>query len=150
MNRFEEKFIPEPNTGCWLWTGAVNKNRGYGDFYFQGKTHRAHRISWRLYRGDISFPLCVLHKCDNRLCVNPDHLFLGTVADNQRDAALKNRIAHGANHPHAKLTEDKVRQIRKAVIESPLMHKEIAAQFGISPPELSSIIHFRRWRRVCQ
>jgi hypothetical protein len=85
--RFHAKYIPEPNSGCWLWDGWVN-GRGYGRF---GKG-LAHRISWELHRGPIPAGMNICHKCDVPPCVNPDHLFLGTQTDNMRDCARKGRL----------------------------------------------------------
>lgn len=89
LELFEQKFTPEPNTGCWLWLGGTQA-AGYGFFKHAGDT-TAHRSSWILYRGPIPEGLHVLHKCDVRQCVNPDHLFLGTQVDNMKDMAAKGR-----------------------------------------------------------
>jgi len=75
---------------CWLWTAATNE-KGYGIFGVRKFTDKAPRISWRLTRGPIPEKLFVLHHCDNPLCVNPDHLFLGTNNDNVRDMFNKKR-----------------------------------------------------------
>lgn len=92
--RFLQKFVPEPNTGCWLWTASIN-NSGYGQILEKRKAKLAHRISWVLHNGPIPFGMHVLHKCDTRPCVNPSHLFLGTNSDNVRDRVKKNRTFNG-------------------------------------------------------
>lgn len=86
---FEDKYIPEPNSGCWLWIGALRA--GYGNFWYKGKNESAHRVSWLLHNGKIPDEKCVLHKCDMPSCVNPDHLFIGTQRDNVIDAVSKGR-----------------------------------------------------------
>ncbi len=89
--RFHSKYIPEPNSGCWLWTAAM-VGYEYGGLWVNGKTDRAHRVSWKLYYGDIPNGLQVCHKCDTPLCVNPEHLFIGTHKENMHDALRKGRM----------------------------------------------------------
>ena len=101
-DRFHEKYIPEPNSGCWIWEAAIS-NRGYGrlevgtkedGFWAEG----AHRVSFKLHKGPIPEGLLVLHRCDTPLCVNPDHLFIGTEADNAADREAKGRGIYGDQH----------------------------------------------------
>jgi len=95
-DRFWEKVNKFAKNGCWEWTSSI-KGNGYGAFFTHlidegRKCHSAHRYAWKLINGEIPNELWILHKCDNRICVNPDHLFLGTRTDNMRDAANKKRI----------------------------------------------------------
>jgi HNH endonuclease len=87
---FESKYIPEPMSGCWLWTGALWTS-GYGQMKipWTRKNIGAHVASYLLHRGEIPLGLFVCHTCDLRPCVNPDHFFLGTQVDNMRDASRK-------------------------------------------------------------
>jgi hypothetical protein len=92
--RFESKCIPEPNSGCFLWLPVVAGN-GYGVFWDGGRPRSAHRVAFELYCGPIPAGQFVCHTCDERSCVNPDHLFLGTHADNMADRDAKGRQAKG-------------------------------------------------------
>lgn len=88
MDRFFQKV--DMSRDCWIWKAGTDKD-GYGKIYVDGKTIRSHRVSWEIHNGPIPKNMCVLHKCDNPPCVNPEHLFLGTSTDNNRDREVKNR-----------------------------------------------------------
>ena len=145
LARFEEKYIPEPNSGCWLWIANMYSN-GYGQIKFNGRPRGAHRVSWQLHRGDIPEGLCVCHRCDNRACVNPDHLFLGTYADNVADQIAKGRLnpPRGERQGNSKLTANDVLAIRA----DPRTCREIAEDYGISNPHVSDIKNMKRWKHV--
>lgn len=130
---FEQRISPEPNTGCWLWVGSVS-DHGYGALRpkpVNGRSPRvlAHRFSWELHRGPIAAGLCVCHRCDNRLCVNPDHLFLGTVQENNADMLAKGRHAHGERAPSARFTDADVAEMLRRYLGGE-RQKSIAASFG--------------------
>lgn len=144
-DRFERKYIPEPNSGCWLWDGCYSvetKKYLYGSMRnLRGKMEHAHRISWRLHRGEIPPGMQVLHKCDVSLCVNPDHLFLGTHTDNMLDMSKKGRAPHGEKNWSAKLTEEIVRQVRASKETSACW----AQRLRVDQSTISLIRSGKRW-----
>lgn len=136
------RTMPIPEAGCWVWMGNLRK--GYGRICgVQDRNVLAHRLSWKLFKGDPGH-LMVLHKCDVPACVNPDHLFLGTRADNVYDCVAKGRAANGEKNGQCFLTPDIVRRIRAAGKED-ITHREIAARFGISRVHVTNILSGVRW-----
>lgn len=133
---------------CWIWTGKDNGN-GYGYIYFDHKQHKCHRLAYEQAYGEIKDNLCVLHKCDNRRCCNPAHLFLGTYKDNAVDRQNKGRTVipdnRGENCGTSKLTNDQVIAIR-AITNT--LQKDIAAQFGVSVQLVSLIRNRRIWKHI--
>lgn len=139
-------IAPEPMSGCWLWTGCMGGD-GYGSVRINGKTLLAHRVSYSLWRGSLPADQLVCHKCDTRLCVNPDHLFLGDHAANKADAVSKRRHTWGERNPSSKLTEADVIAIR--VLRSTGMGaREIAARYGVGRGVVYQIIRGERWGHV--
>ncbi len=127
---------------CWEWTAG--KTGGYGRFCINYKMYRAHRVSWYLTHGKIPASLCVLHSCDNRACVNPAHLFLGTRKDNMQDAAKKGRIARGPRNGNSKLSANEVRKINELLAEG-WDQQEIADEFEVHQVTISKIKRGKIW-----
>lgn len=142
--RFWSKVRVTPH--CWEWT-AKSRVSGYGIFTVrQGRQALAHRFAYEIFHGAPPSPgLVVRHKCDNALCVNPDHLELGTHAENMRDKVLRGRQSRGEKSPSAKLTEGQVREIRSA---PPGMGRSMARKFGISESHASMIRNGHAWKHV--
>lgn len=139
--------IPEPNSGCWLWLGAVN-SAGYGQLRGDGRAYYAHRMSYEVYRGDIPAGLVVRHKCDNPLCANPDHLELGTMSDNTQDMLRRGRHhttpTRGDFHYNSKLTSEDVRFIRS----DPRGASELGRILGVDTSTITDVRKGRTWRHV--
>jgi hypothetical protein len=147
--RFSERYVVNSATGCWEWTGG-HSGFGHGTLArgglgSAGKTKvPAHRVSYELYCGSVPDGLCVLHKCDVPRCVNPDHLFLGTKADNSADMVSKGRSTRGVAHPGAKLTVDAVRAIR----QSALTLRELASAYNVSQEAVRMVRLGLSWTHV--
>lgn len=130
---------------CLLWQGSKTWN-GYGQFrwhHLDGRTSNivAHKAAWILGIDIVAAGKCVLHKCDNRSCVNVDHLFIGTAADNSEDMRLKDR------QPKFRLSKEKVFEI-KSLLGQGVSGASIARQFGVSPSMICAIKKERSWRHV--
>lgn len=129
-------------TGCWEFVGHI-MGTGYGFWTVGGRSVLAHRAVWAVLHGDPG-PNDVCHKCDNRKCINPDHLFLGTRADNMRDAAIKGRTCRGERRPNSILTEAKVIEIRR-MADTGMTHQAIADHIGIDRRHATAIISREAW-----
>lgn len=146
MDRFWSKA--DTSRECWTWTGCCTAH-GYGQFHFEGKTTKAHRVAWIITHGPIPDGLCVLHRCDNPPCVRPDHLFLGTLSDNMQDCVAKGRAylqrpgvhKRGLANPNGKLTDEDVAAIRalRGIYTSP----KLGHLFGVSDAHIRLL-----WRGI--
>ena len=133
---------------CWLWTGGISKS-GYGNYRNTG----SHRYSYQITFGEIPQGMVIMHKCDVKVCVNPDHLSIGTYKDNSKDMVAKNRHRdwRGERHGNCKLKEQDVLYIRehyKAGVNQtyPSNVPELAKQFNISEGSIRQIVRFERWK----
>lgn len=143
MQRFWDKV--EKTDTCWNWT-ASSRGHGYGALKFRGKIWDAHRVSWILANGEIPEGLFICHHCDNRKCVRPSHLFLGTPRDNVRDAMNKGRMVPkgfftlGYIPKGRKLTMEQVKMIRECFFEKGETKRALARRFGVDEKGIRLII----------
>jgi len=128
------------DSGCWEWTGTL-AGGGYGQIQIGGRSGRrlyTHRVAYELWVGPIGDLHC-LHRCDHRQCINPEHLFLGTNADNVADKVSKRRQHRGDVHPLTKLPEDRLSELFE-LRASGMLHRELSDVFGISKSHVSEIL----------
>jgi hypothetical protein len=148
----EERFWSRVEKGpdCWEWMGKKHPRDRYGlvrQYDSPGKDAYAHRLSFAMHFGSIPETLCVLHRCDNPPCVRPDHLFLGTRAENNEDKLQKRRHAYGSGHAHAKMTEEQILEIR-AKFASGISQAELASQYGLGRPAINLIVRRKVWKHL--
>jgi hypothetical protein len=145
QERFDSLYTPEPSTGCWLWTGAINRN-GYGKTKVDRKDITAHRWSWILHRGAIPEGMHVLHRCDVPGCVNPAHLWIGSNLDNDKDKRQKGRHFVQPIHREAKVTEGDVLEMRRLRgIETVVA---LGKRFGLHHSQVSRIQRGLQWPHI--
>lgn len=155
LTKYKKKFWSNINVvenSCWIWKGAIHKNTGYGSFvaYYPIGAHRA---SYMFYTNkEIPYGYCVCHRCDNKVCVNPSHLFLGTIRDNNIDMIKKNRACFpkprtGSLNRTAKLNDNKVKEIIENII-SGKTNREISKRFNISLQTIYNIKIKRTWKHI--
>ncbi len=145
-HRFWSKVDKRGPDECWPWTAQRDRD-GYGKFWLRGRDHAAHRVVIEVEGGELPEGKVVCHRCDNPPCVNPAHLFVGTVSDNNRDAVAKGRLARGEARPNTRLTEGDVIRIREMVAEQGTQ-KHAAELFGLSNATVSSMVRGDTWKHV--
>lgn len=133
----------EPNTGCWLWYGALSA-AGYGQIRMRDYAHLVHRVRYKLKFGEIPNGICVLHKCDNPLCSNPDHMFLGTKKDNNNDRHKKGRSFRGTL---TKLDSIQILTIR-SLVGSGYPYWQIGKYFGVRHECIRKIIRLKTYKNI--
>lgn len=145
IDRFNEKWEPVTESGCWIWTAYTNAC-GYGSFRHNGKMKLAHRVSYELHIAPIPSGMVICHTCDTPACVNPNHLFPGTQLENIEDRHKKGRTSSGEGRPSAKLTWADVLEIRRRYDAGGVKQGELADEYGVCPQQISAIIRRMRWR----
>jgi|ERR1041385_2741997 hypothetical protein len=149
--KFFESTVVDQRSGCWIWTRG-RTSKGYGALYENGKQISAHRFAYKAWVGEIPVGLYVLHRCDERACVNPEHLFLGTAFDNTQDMIAKGRFVvgkrqHGSDNPKSIFSESQVRQMRKLHSEGHSL-VSINKRFGGHYSSVKRIINRKYWRHL--
>ena len=135
---------PHMTTPCWLWMGSL-QGKGYGQFWTGEYGTTAHRFSWQMVNGDIPKGHEICHTCDVRICMNPDHLFSGTRADNMKDCINKGRTAKGEKHGRSKLKRPQIEEIKQLSLDGK-SQREIAEVFNVTQPNIGCILREETWR----
>ena len=149
--RFWAKVQKAGDDECWLWTGG--RKESYGKIFLkQGEIRTrllAHRVSFVIANGPLPEGCSVVaHKCDNPICVNPNHLFAATVEDNVQDRQSKNRQAKGSEPGRAKVAEEIVKQIRSRHMPNVVTFKSLAEEYGLCLRQVWMIVSRRSWRHI--
>lgn len=151
MDMFPSRVMPEPNSGCWIWTGAIGSGRNsYGHLKRDGRTIMMHRFSYELSHGPIPAGLFVLHKCDLKTCVNPCHLEVGSNQKNVQDAYSRGLhvVRIGEECTFSKMTEEQVAEIR--AVKGRMrrgQQSEMAERFGVCCSAIRHVRTGRNWKR---
>lgn len=140
------KFVDKTGP-CWLWRGTI-ANNGYGFLIFRGQRIQTHRASYAMHNGAIPKGQFVCHKCDVRSCVNPKHLFLGTIQDNRADCVRKRRHVFGDTHGRSKLTAKDVLKMRQLFGSGKYSKADLSRMFGVSPATARKAIVGEQWKHI--
>lgn len=147
-DRFRQHVSPPNERGCMLWTGTMDK-KGYGELGLPDHTKiRAHRLSYQMAKGAIPANTCVLHRCDTPSCVNPSHLFLGSLRDNMDDKTAKGRQAKGESNGTAKLTKSIVLKAKQQFAEGATF-SQLSRQYRVTRTAIRNAVHGVTWKDAC-
>lgn len=143
------KSTKKASNGCWIWSGAKQPT-GYGLLWVSPlkKYEKTHRLSYKFFNGDIPDGKCVCHRCDNPSCINPEHLFIGSHAENAADKIAKGRQKIGSQHGRAVLIESQILEIRKSYSGKYGQLSELARQYNITPQSILAIVTRKNWRHI--
>jgi hypothetical protein len=144
-----ERFMEHVNKtpSCWIWTASTDRD-GYGHMWVDGKLIPTHRLAYLLFVGDIQNNFYVLHSCDNPICVNPNHLFLGSQTDNMQDMIKKNRIPprSGENNGRSKITQKQAVEIKEKYSTGKFTQAQLSDEYGISKSAIAYITRCEHWK----
>lgn len=150
-NRFWSKALIDDSDKCWEWQACIHVS-GYGQFNTNPDIERAHRVAYKLVVGSIPEGMCVCHTCDNELCVNPNHLWIGTHADNNKDMMRKGRGrwrgVRGEENINSKLTESNVMEIRRLYGAGNYSQRQLAKRYEVARGTVADVIHRRTWKHI--
>jgi hypothetical protein len=146
LQRIENMTFYGPD-GCWYWTGYLNA-KGYGCIRVSRKTLLAHRVNYELLVSPIPSGLIACHSCDNPSCINPHHIFIGTMSDNMKDMVIKGRSPKnlGEKNPNRILTAELVLEIRAK--KSTMTYKAISSTYGITKDYAWNLVHNKSWKHI--
>ena len=146
MKRFWEKV--DRSGDCWEWQGAITAS-GYGNIWVEGKWVSAHRFSYTLANGAAPDGMCICHHCDNKRCVKPSHLFLGTHSDNTKDAMAKGRMGwRGEENKNSKLVENDIHEIRRLYSLGGIAQATLGKMWGTNQTNISLIVTKKHWSHI--
>ena len=145
-----QRYEPDLNSGCWIWSGAMD-GKGYGVVFYEKKPHRAHRVLYSVLRGRIPSGLVLRHKCDVKSCVNPDHLIPGTQSENMQDAYDRGQKTplgfRGESNGNVKMSEETAVGIRSK-LQAGWRTKDIIRQYGVTRHQVNHIKTGKNWSHI--
>ena len=147
--RFTDRIHEMPYCGCHLWDGYT-KPTGYGRVQWKGRMWLLHRLAWTLTHGPVPDNVCVCHRCDVRSCVNPDHLFLGTHAENMADMKSKGRAkgTRGEDNKMSKLTSAQVLDVRRRYAGGGVTYSQLGRELGVHKTLIGYVVRKEIWRHL--